>query len=985
MQRKLLFLACFFICAYCFAQQYPFVYYTPKDGLVNSRVRGIKQDSKGRMYFITYGGLSVYDGTGFTSYSQQEGLANELVNDMLEIAPDSFLISTNTQKLNTLIDGRIGEYKTADRFYPVINRFLKSSDGLIYAAADDGLYVLKDRRFLRLPLADDKGKDIGFYLDHIVEWRHFFLITPWTGDQKEKLILYDRLAKKVRDVYTGERVVSTAVDTKGRIWMTTPKGINLLDTSWLEKGRIKLKALPSEFAKISGLKNVNAYFDRTGTAWFYCGTYAIKFSSSSGLQMISASQGLKVSNLLDLFRDREGTIWMACDGNGIIKMRNTNIQLVQEFLPGRPALITAAQQGGDTAWLFNSVDNTIYRLFKNEIRSFGLPGKKIKANNIYIQGRQLYLCSNKELICIGDKDKTEAYERPKAILKDPSRNLAFGNGISDSYGAIILQLRRNDTGFCLSVIKGDKIIMERKIPVMADQMAFDREGKLWVVSRDNHIMVFSLHPDQPSRYLELLKDYSKELPAMDPRSIAIDQSGQVWIGTRYNGIYQLSLDGGDRISAVQYTTHNGLTDNFAYTLTSGDNNTVWVGTQTGLDKVFLKKGKYIIGNISKNNNFFQAVYRIITPKDGTVWVLTNEGSVIKILPSANAIPAPPPLLLTSFQINNNPCKDSTGRFSYKKNNFTFHFAAPSYIDESSIQYSYRLEGSGNDSWSPPSNNSLFNFINLAPGHYTLSVRADFPEALYDTQTFKYPFTIMPPWWKTWWFLLALAISVATLMFLFVREYYRQKLEKQKNFLEKRQAVEKERTRIATDMHDDLGSGLSRIKFLSETIGIKKQKHDPIEEDIAKIREYSHEMIDKMGEIVWALNERNDSLSDLLSYTRSYAVEYLEQSGIACTMDVPEVFPSDFVNGEFRRNVFLSVKETLHNIVKHAQASHVYLTIRIGKKLTIIIRDDGVGFDPRKIRPYSNGLPNIRQRMKEIGGLLEIDHTNGTTIGLMAPL
>src|SRR4029078_2124280 len=111
-----------------------------------------------------------------------------------------------------------------------------------------------------------------------------------------------------------------------------------------------------------------------------------------------------------------------------------------------------------------------------------------------------------------------------------------------------------------------------------------------------------------------------------------------------------------------------------------------------------------------------------------------------------------------------------------------------------------------------------------------------------------------------------------------------KLEIQKSILEKRQAVEKERTRIATDMHDDLGAGLSRIKFLSETIGIKKQQMHPFEEDIVKIREYSHEMIDKMGEIVWALNEKNDSISDLLSYTRSYAVEYLSQNGICTSID-----------------------------------------------------------------------------------------------------
>src|SRR6185503_4982730 len=96
----------------------------------------------------------------------------------------------------------------------------------------------------------------------------------------------------------------------------------------------------------------------------------------------------------------------------------------------------------------------------------------------------------------------------------------------------------------------------------------------------------------------------------------------------------------------------------------------------------------------------------------------------------------------------------------------------------------------------------------------------------------------------------------------------------------------------------------------------------VEEDISSIREYSHEMIGKMGEIVWALNEKNDSLNDLLSYTRSYSVEYLSQNGIECSVHIPEYIPEHSVSGEFRRNIYLSVKEALHNIVKHAQAKHV---------------------------------------------------------------
>jgi len=204
-------------------------------------------------------------------------------------------------------------------------------------------------------------------------------------------------------------------------------------------------------------------------------------------------------------------------------------------------------------------------------------------------------------------------------------------------------------------------------------------------------------------------------------------------------------------------------------------------------------------------------------------------------------------------------------------------------------------------------------------------------------------------------------------------------------LEKQQAIDKERTRIATDMHDDLGAGLSRIKFLSETISIKKQQHEPIEDDISKIRTYSHEMIDKMGEIVWALNEKNDTLSDLLSYTRAYAVEYLSQNNIECRVEFPDNLPAVFVSGEFRRNVFLTVKEALHNVVKHAGATEVIFTVFIDQKLSIRLKDNGIGFDKNNTRSFSNGLANMRSRVREIGGHFEIIQKEGVLVNMLIPL
>jgi signal transduction histidine kinase len=229
------------------------------------------------------------------------------------------------------------------------------------------------------------------------------------------------------------------------------------------------------------------------------------------------------------------------------------------------------------------------------------------------------------------------------------------------------------------------------------------------------------------------------------------------------------------------------------------------------------------------------------------------------------------------------------------------------------------------------------------------------------------------------------VFIVLFSWLFLKWYSTEKLKKQMRELEKLKAIEKERTRIATDMHDDLGAGLSRIKFLSETIGIKKQQQQPFEEDIIKIREYSHEMIDKMGEIVWALNEKNDSLNDLISYIRGYAANYLSQNGIICKIEVPDNFPTSFVSGEFRRNVYLTIKEALHNIVKHSQASSVKITIQVNDNLAITIADNGIGLDKKNIRPFSNGLTNMQNRIKEIKGDFTILNENGTTVKIVAPL
>jgi signal transduction histidine kinase len=400
--------------------------------------------------------------------------------------------------------------------------------------------------------------------------------------------------------------------------------------------------------------------------------------------------------------------------------------------------------------------------------------------------------------------------------------------------------------------------------------------------------------------------------------------------------------------------------------------------------VTIKNGVPVVENITKQNNIYQSVFTIVSDKDNNVWGLVSNG-VIKITPEKKEISNYSPTLMVSMLKAGKDTITNGTSLTHKQNNLSFNFTATSFLNEKQVLYSYRLQGGTNNQWSEPSNNTTVSFIDLPPGDYSLDIKANFPAGRYAEQSISYKFSITPAWWQTWWFKSIASLLIIGLLIIGFRLYYRRKLEKKMAILEKQQAVEKERTRIATDMHDDLGAGLSRIKFLSETIGIKKQQHEPIEEDVNKIREYSHEMIDKMGEIVWALNEKNDSLSDLLSYTRAYTMEYLAQNGINCKTEMPDNFPSVFVSGEFRRNVFLTIKEALHNVVKHSQATEVKLTVNINHHLTIDLKDNGTGFDQNNIRSFSNGLSNMESRVKEIGGKIEIRNKQGTVVNLSIPL
>lgn len=983
MQRILFSLAYIFTCGINHAQQYPFVHYTPKDGLANSRVRKAYQDSKGRMYFITYGGLSVYDGARFKNYTPQNSALTGLVNDVLEAGEDSLLIAVNHCSLYSLIKGQLKKINITGSHCPVVNNFLNSEDGYIYAAADNGLYRLKDNKAEKLPGPGTGEAEVLAYLGPLTEYKDFLVLSKNDLRQHTGFFLYNKKTSSVTDAMPGQYINCLKKDMTGIIWISTDKQVYNLDTAALQKGRLAFIKPYASFVNITHPMPGTIVFNRQNEPLIAGEKSIIRYRKEGGQLHIPLPDAVRAGPK-DFFSDQEDVLWIGHDGNGIYKLPGTKLLSSSSYYSDAVSGISLVHPvSPDSNWVAaNSNRLSLYTSAGVENFSF-IPSFKI--NTFYYSNNYLYAAETNELYMAPKPAPGEKTIHFCSVHTLPETS-AFGQRyINDPYGNLVLFESKN-----ICVLNNGRLLFTYPLEIYdhIEGMHIDKNNQLWVISRVKGMQVFSLHPEKPSAYLQKKQEFLKEFEKASPRSVTVDKNGLLWAGTRYDGLIAFEYKDRRLTKKFHFHTENGLTDNFVTTLTTDRHNNIIAGTQTGLDRLIkTNDNNYRIENVTKSNNIFSYINTVWTDASDKTFALTNSRTVLQVSPAQNTEPQhEPQLLLEELRINGKSFLQhhSPLRLNYKQRNITFSVAAPSFLDEKQVTYSYLLSGSGNNNWSDTTTVADITLLNLPPGNYSLHVKAFFASTSYPPKEMMFTFFILPPWWQTWWFRSIAGLLIIGLLVAGFRFYYRRKLEKQKAALEKKQAVEKERTRIATDMHDDLGAGLSRIKFLSETIGIKKQLHQPIDEDIINIRDYSHEMISKMGEIVWALNEKNDSLNDLLSYTRSYAVEYLSQNGIACKVIVPEHIPEQYVTGEFRRNIYLSVKEALHNVIKHAQAKQVILIIETGKHIFISIHDDGIGY-PGNHKPNSNGIMNMKQRMKDISGTFSIENSNGTIIRLSAPL
>ena len=311
-----------------------------------------------------------------------------------------------------------------------------------------------------------------------------------------------------------------------------------------------------------------------------------------------------------------------------------------------------------------------------------------------------------------------------------------------------------------------------------------------------------------------------------------------------------------------------------------------------------------------------------------------------------------------------------------------NFSAPD-----AARFKYRLEGR-DSAWTDARAERVANDSNLPLGHYFFRVAAENEDGVWNETGGVLEITVLPQFWQTNLFRVVAIIFLLGIVVAIVRIISTQKLRRELQSHRQKEILERERSRIARDLHDQLGANLTQVALLGEMAEADKNSPEEVESYAKQISETARETTHSLDEIVWAINPSNDTLEGLANYACKYAQEYLALAGLRYRADLPVQLPLTPIPPEVRHNVFFAFKEAVHNVVKHAQASEVWIRLRLSPvSFTLEIEDNGRGIENQTTPQNRNGLRNMKKRMEEIRGEFSISGgaSGGTIVRLKIPL
>lgn len=417
---------------------------------------------------------------------------------------------------------------------------------------------------------------------------------------------------------------------------------------------------------------------------------------------------------------------------------------------------------------------------------------------------------------------------------------------------------------------------------------------------------------------------------------------------------------------------------------------LWMGTHRGLYRYHPASGE-VRGFFEQDGLSGEqfAYLAALQSNDGRIFLGHSKGMLSFRPESVQPASSRPRAHIEALWVNNllfeTPkviAETDTLRLGYRENTLALELKAIGYHQAKANTLAYRLRGY-DDNWTTVANGGFARFTKIPPGQYTLEVLPR--NANGETgELRRLAVWIRPPFWQTWWFKIGTVLLMLLLAGGSVGLYYRGQLRRQRALLERQEALHAERNRIAKELHDDMGGSLSSIRFLSEDLLL-----DDEAPELRRISQLAGKALENMRVIIWAMDSEKNTLQDLAQRLRTLAGELLSDNKIAAELDIPTAgFENVVLGGERRRNIYLIAKEALHNVVKHARATEVRVSLRLeAGHIVLEIEDNGRGLPEHAGQSGGYGLSSMQARAKAIDGNLDIISKpgEGVLLRLKAPV
>jgi len=973
---KTVLIGLFLFSALARAERSPLRVYSTVDGLPSNGVNCNRRDSRGFLWFCTAEGLSRFDGYTFVNYGVEQGLPDRFVTDFLQTRSGEYWVGTS-RGLARFSPAAVDKatlftaYGTNET--GPIQHLLEDPQGTVWIAANgvfqlvpsNGSWSLRrtvDVSRPRLPenlLADHQG--------------NLWIAVYSGGDGELWRRGPDGRIDIFRDDFRGNRILALTEDSQGRIWLGTYLGLALL-VSHPEPGQPLIEHLYSKWDGQPTSEVGEIYQSSDGRLWVNAyGRYELLRDAHGQVRFKLCERGGGVA-----IEDRDGNLWA-----GPRKaIRDGFVSYGREDGLADQAIHAILEGQDGELYVVSGIHNRYIQRFDGERFTPVAPTMPGHDASWDWQGwgwGQIHLQAQQGEWWVGTGYALLRYPRVKRLEDLAHTPPKYVYPIPD-----VFRLYQDSGGdiWISSTVKGllrwqhstgNIVPFEKGIP-WPTAFREDRAGNVWVGCWDGGLLRY-----RQGRSAWIIPPGAL---AGSVFSLFVDHVGRLWAGTSRSGLVRVDDPTAEQPTFTVYSTKDGLSSSDVRAITEDHFGRIYFWTGRGVDRLNPDTGRI--------RHYTEADGLIASGADHNVAFCDRKGrlwfgldGLSRLDPEPDRPSQPPPIRVTKLRIRGveYPISelgetDLSGLvLQPNENQIQIEFASLNFAAGEAIRYQYKLEGA-EGVWSPASDPRIVNYPNLPPGTYRFLVRAISADGLVSPVPAAIGLRLLPALWRRWWFLTAAGLLASYIVFQSYRYRVRHLLE-----------LERVRTRIATDLHDDIGSSLTQIAIMSEVARKQGGEHSAAD-PLGHIADLSRELVDSMSDIVWAINPKRDQLGDLAQRMRRFVSDVLEAADIEVVFRAPQHWKDMSLSADVRREVFLIFKESVNNIARHAECHQVEVVVDLrGNQLLVELRDDGRGFQTEQDDGHGHGLASMRERARRLGGALEVrsEPGHGTTVTLTVPL